>query len=71
MLPDLSSPFAQNIADETESMTELSAAAADLLAEGERLLVLGGSCTVAVCLCAAMARAGQRPRIVCWAGISI
>lgn len=63
-LPDRSNPFAQNIIDETESMIELAAAAADLLAEGERLLVLGGSCTVAVGLCAAMARAGQRPRIV-------
>lgn len=63
-LPDQSSPFAQNIADETDSITELSASAAELLAEGDRLLVLGGSCTAAVGLCAAMARAGQRPRIV-------
>lgn len=63
-LPDRSSPFAQNIGDETDSMTELSAAAADVLAAGERLLVLGGSCTVALGLCAAMARAKQRPRII-------
>lgn len=63
-IPDKSSPFAQNISDEADSMAELSAAAADLLAEGQRLLVLGGSCTVAVGLCAAMARAGQRPSIV-------
>lgn len=63
-LADRVSPFAQNIGDETNSMIELSAAATDLLAEGERLLVLGGSCTVAVGLCAAMARARQRPRII-------
>jgi arginase len=45
-------------------MLELSAAAAKLLAEGERLLVLGGSCMVAVGLCAAMKRQGEHPRLV-------
>jgi arginase len=62
--PDRDSPFAQNLSDEAESMRELSASAADLLAKGERLLVLGGSCMVAVGLCAAMKRRGERPSLV-------
>ncbi|WP_114561380.1 arginase family protein, partial [Desertihabitans aurantiacus] len=40
------------------------AAAAPLLAPGSRLLALGGSCTVAVGMCAAARRAGHRPRLV-------
>lgn len=63
-LPDRERPFAQNLGDEVEAMVELSAAAAGLLADGERLLVVGGSCTVAVGMCAAMALAGERPRII-------
>ncbi|SMH37179.1 arginase [Rathayibacter oskolensis] len=62
--PDRDSPFAQNLGDEAESMLELSVSAAELLAEGDRLLVLGGSCLVAVGLCAAMRRRGERPRLV-------
>jgi arginase len=62
--PDREHPFAQNVGDEAESMRELSAAAAGLLADGERLLVLGGSCLVAVGLCAALAERGDRPRLV-------
>ncbi|WP_354561554.1 MULTISPECIES: arginase family protein [Gordonia] len=45
--PDRESPFAQNLGDETDALEELSAAAAGLLAAGQRLLVLGGSCTAA------------------------
>ncbi|MWV51447.1 arginase (plasmid) [Rathayibacter sp. VKM Ac-2803] len=62
--PDRESPFAQNVGEEAKAMLELSAAAAGLLAEGERILVLGGSCMVAVGLCAAMAERGERPRLV-------
>ncbi|UPW09625.1 arginase family protein [Gordonia terrae] len=62
--PDRESPFAQNLGDETDALEELSAAAAGLLAAGQRLLVLGGSCTAAVGMCAAMALGGERPRIV-------
>jgi arginase len=62
--PDQESPFAQNLGDETDALEELSAAAAGLLAAGQRLLVLGGSCTAAVGMCAAMALSGERPRIV-------
>jgi arginase len=63
-VPDRESPFAQNLGDEVAAMVELSAAAAELMADGERLLVLGGSCTVAVGMCAAMAHRAERPRIV-------
>lgn len=63
-VPDRTSPFAQNLGDEAEAMVELADAAAMLLAQGERLLVLGGSCTVAVGMCAAMAQAGERPRLL-------
>jgi arginase len=62
--PDRESPFAQNLGDEAEAMVELRTVAAGLLAGGERLLVLGGSCMVAVGLCAAMKDAGERPRLV-------
>ncbi|BBY50427.1 hypothetical protein MARA_38950 [Mycolicibacterium arabiense] len=62
--PDRESPFAQNLGDEVQAMMELSATAAELMAEGERLLVLGGSCMVAVGLCAAVKQSGERPRLV-------
>jgi arginase len=62
--PDRESPFVQNLGDEIESMSELAAAASALLAGGERLLVLGGSCMVAVGLCAAMKQRGERARLV-------
>lgn len=63
-IPDRERPFAQNLGDEVDAMIELSAAAAGLLADGKRLLVVGGSCTVAVGMCAAMTLAGERPRII-------
>ena len=62
--PDRERPFAQNLGEEADALVELSTAAASLLAAEQRLLVLGGSCTVAVGLCDAMARAGERPRLV-------
>ena len=62
--PDRERPFAQNLGEEADALVELSTAAASLLAADQRLLVLGGSCTVAVGLCDAMARAGERPRLV-------
>ena len=45
-------------------MLELAAKASTLLEEGSRLLVLGGSCMVAVGVCAAVARRGERPRLI-------
>lgn len=62
--PDRENRYAQNLHAEVEATVELSEAAAPHLAAGERLLVLGGSCTVAVGVCAALARVGQRPRMV-------
>lgn len=61
---DHDSPYVQNVSDEAAAMVELSHAAGKLLTGGERLLVLGGSCMVAVGMCAAMAETGQRPRLI-------
>lgn len=62
--PDRVSPLVQNLTDETEAMLELAAKASTLLEAGSRLLLLGGSCMVAVGLCAALARRGEQPRPV-------
>lgn len=62
--PDLVSRYAQNVGDASLAMAELADAAASVLSQRARLLVIGGSCVVAVGLCAAMARRGQRPRII-------
>jgi len=62
--PDRVRPFVQNLTDEVEAMLEIAATASALLEEGSRLLVLGGSCMVAVGLCAAFARSGELPRLV-------
>jgi arginase len=64
--PDRENPFAQNVTEEARSLDELAAAAAQLLGRGTagRLLVLGGSCTVAVGLCAALRLVGLTPRVV-------
>jgi len=62
--PDLANRYSQNVGEESAAVAELADAGAALLCEGERLLVVGGSCVVAVGLCGAMARAGQRPRLV-------
>lgn len=63
-VPDRQRRYVQNLHDEVEALNELAEAASGLLAESERLLVLGGSCTVALGLLAGMARAGRRPHIV-------
>lgn len=62
--PDRRRPLAQNLDDELEGLRELADAAAPLIADGERLLVLGGSCTVALGMCAAVARRGIEPQLV-------
>lgn len=63
-VPDLANRYAQNIGEGCQSLAELAGAAAGILGQGERLLVIGGSCVVAVGVCAAMARVGQRPQII-------
>jgi arginase len=62
--PDHQSPLAQNLDDELAGLRELADAAAPLVTPGERLLVMGGSCTVALALCAALVRNGIEPRLV-------
>jgi arginase len=62
--PDKEHPFAQNAAEESACVQELAGAAAELLEPGARLLVLGGSCSVAVGLCAGVRRTGSVPRLV-------
>lgn len=54
--PDRERPLAQNLDDEVTGLRELAAAAQPLLASGAPLLVLGGSCTVALGLYAAAVR---------------
>jgi arginase len=49
---------------EREAVVEIRDAANSLLREGERLLLLGGSCVIAVGLCAAISASGRTPRMV-------
>jgi arginase len=62
--PDRDRPFVQNLDDEISALRELATAAAARLSAGDRLVVLGGSCTVALGVCAAFAERGERARIV-------
>ena len=62
--PDREHPRAQNLRDEVEAVVELADAAGHLLADGSKLLVLGGSCTVALGMLAAQSRRQERPRII-------
>src|SRR5688572_7101433 len=55
--PDRKRPLAQNLEEEVGALSALADAAAPLVATDARLLVLGGSCTVALGLCAAVAGA--------------
>lgn len=63
--PDLERPYAQNVDEEADALRELAAAAARLLlGPDERLLVIGGSCTVALGICAAALRNKIEPHLV-------
>lgn len=62
--PDLERPLVQNVDEEVGALRALADAAAPLVTTGARLLVLGGSCTVALGLCAAVANAGIEPHLV-------
>lgn len=62
--PDRARPLAQNLDEEVGALRALADAAAPLIASDSRLLVLGGSCTVALGLCAAVAEAGIEPYLV-------
>lgn len=62
--PDRDRPLAQNLTEVVQSVQELTTAAADLLTTDERLLVLGGNCTVALGTCAGLRRASGEPGLV-------
>ncbi len=62
--PDRIRPRVQNLDAEIDAMVELRDAASTLLDDASMLLVLGGSCMVAVGLCAGVARIDQRPHLV-------
>lgn len=62
--PDREQRFAQNLHEVVQSVQELASAATGLLAHGERLLVLGGNCTIALGTCAGLQRAGIEPGLV-------
>jgi arginase len=62
--PDRERPLAQNLDEEVGALRALANAAAPLVATDARLVVLGGSCTVALGLCAAVAGAGIEPHLV-------
>ncbi len=62
--PDRERPRVQNLDEEVGALRALADAAAPLVATDARLLVLGGSCTVALGLCAAVADAGIEPHLV-------
>ncbi len=54
--PDRERPLVQNLDEEVDALRGLADAAHALVAPGERLLVLGGSCTTALGVCAAVER---------------
>ncbi|NPD03335.1 arginase [Nocardioides sp. zg-1308] len=62
--PDQRRPLAQNLDEEVGALRALADAAAPLVTTGHRVLVLGGSCTVALGLCAAVQDAGIEPHLV-------
>lgn len=62
--PDRDRPFAQNLAEVVQSVEELATAAAGVFGKGERLLILGGNCTIALGACAGLRRAGAKPGLV-------
>jgi arginase len=61
--PDRERPFVQNLDTEIEAVRELAGAAATGLETG-RILVLGGSCGVALGVCSALAEREDRARLV-------
>ena len=54
--PDHERPLVQNLDEEVDALRGLADAAHALMGPGERLLVIGGSCTTALGVCAAVAQ---------------
>lgn len=61
--PDRAHPFAQNLDAVVDSVTAVAERSEAVLRGEGRLLVLGGSCTIAVGVCAGMQRAGLEPQL--------
>ena len=59
--PDSLNPRAQNVGEVTESIRELIDRLTPLVARGDTLLVLGGNCTVALGVVAALRRVSEDP----------
>jgi len=59
--PDRLSSRAQNVGEVTESISELIERLIPLLTRGDKLLVLGGNCTVALGVVAALCRVSEDP----------
>ncbi len=62
--PDRDRPLVQNLDEEVDALRELAERASALMVPGERLLVIGGSCTVALGLCAAAVQAGIEASLI-------
>ena len=62
--PDRERRFVQNLRDVVESVRELASAVPPLLSDDDRLLVLGGNCTIALGVCAGLRDVGIEPSLV-------
>ena len=62
--PDRENRFLQNLGAEVAAMSELASAASRVLSEDSQLVVIGGSCLVALGMCAAVTERGERPRLI-------
>jgi len=62
--PDRERPLVQNLDEEVQALRELAEVAQPLMGPGEHLLVIGGSCTTALGLCAAAARNGAETNLL-------
>ena len=63
--PDRDHPLAQNVDQATASLRQLAGCLEPLLARGDLALVLGGNCTIALAVMAALGgRGGNHPRRV-------
>lgn len=62
--PDRTRRYAQNLEDVVDSLRELADAVPPLVAGQDRLLVLGGNCTITLGVCAGLRRVAIEPGLV-------
>lgn len=62
--PDRAHPYAQNLGQVVESLQELAGVIPGLLSGDDRLLVIGGNCTIALGMCAGLRQVGAEPGLV-------